>query len=69
MREADIARERRNINPHAEAVLATNLWGAEYAGQRLGCMDWWDQLDDQRKRRVREILNRLDGLKRELASQ
>lgn len=63
--EADIARERRNINPHAEAVLATNLWGAEYSRQRLGCMDWWDSLDDQRKRRVREILNRLDGLKRE----
>lgn len=59
------AREARNINPHAEAILAMSMWGAEYARQRLGCMDWWDSLDDQRKRRVREILDRLEGVKRE----
>lgn len=68
-REAEIARERRNINPHAEAIMATCLWGDEYSRQRLGCMDWWDTLDDRRKRRVREILNRLDGLKREPQQQ
>jgi hypothetical protein len=44
-------RGRRNLNPHAEARLAMVLWSHEYAHeQRGGSMDFWDSLDDLRKR-------------------
>ena len=51
---------RRNLNPHKEAVLSMNLWSAEYAEQRGGSMDFWDKLDEYRKRRCRDIVDRLE---------
>jgi hypothetical protein len=51
--------EKRNINPTAEAVLAMNMWGADYAAQRGGCMDFWDQLAEGEKKRCLEIIDRI----------
>lgn len=42
--------QTRNLNPHAEAKMAMWLWGAEYAAQGGGSMDFWDRLSDSRKR-------------------
>ena len=54
------ARDRRNINPTAEAVIAMNLWSHEYAfEQRGGSMDFWDRLDESRKRRCQELAQRI----------
>lgn len=51
-------RAQRNLNPTAEARLAMWLWSHEYAHeQRGGSMDFWDSLDDARKRRCREIVD------------
>ena len=64
-RAAIAERERRNLNPHAEAIAAIHIWGAEYSQQRLGCMDWWDSLPDAKKRLVRGLLDRVASLPRE----
>lgn len=58
-------REQRNLNPHAEALLAITIWSDEYAAQRLGCMDWYDQLPGIRKRMCRMALDAIEGLPRE----
>ena len=51
----------RNLNPTPEVVLAMTLWGREYAfEQRGGSMDFWDNLDESRKRLVRDLLARVE---------
>ena len=62
----EIARERRNLNPHAEAIMAMHMWGYEYSRQRAGCMDWWDGLPEACKTLVREALNRIAVASREV---
>lgn len=53
----DAERATRNLNPHAEARLAMSMWSHEYAyEQRGGCMDFWDNLDESRKRICREVV-------------
>ncbi|MEZ2132737.1 MULTISPECIES: hypothetical protein [unclassified Sinorhizobium] len=47
---------KRNLHPHAEARLAMALWGAEYAAQLGGSMDFWDGLSEPRKRVCVDIL-------------
>lgn len=57
---------QRNMHPHAEAVLAMNLWNDAYAfKQRGGVMDFWDALDERRKNRCRELVDRIVSTKRE----
>lgn len=46
---------RRNLNPIPQAVVAMYLYGAEYAAQQGGSMDFWDRLDGRRKRWCKEI--------------
>jgi hypothetical protein len=54
------ARDRRNINPTAEAYIAMSLWSHEYAHeQRGGSMDFWDSLDESRKQRCRDLAQRI----------
>lgn len=53
-------RTKRNINPHKDAIAAMRMWPAEYAASGGGCMDFWDDLTDRRKRYVRDMLDRLD---------
>lgn len=50
-------RDRRNINPTPEAVVAMNLFGTDYGHQNGGSMDFWDNLSEGRKRRCRMIAN------------
>lgn len=36
--------DARNLNPHAEAIMAMLIWGKRYSEQRGGSMDFWDSL-------------------------
>lgn len=51
----------RNQNPHKAAVVAMSMWGAEYARQGGGSMDFWDKLDESRKRICREVVERVES--------
>ncbi len=56
----DRERAARNLNPHAEAIAAMYLWSYEYAHkQRGGSMDFWDKLDDRRKRLCKEMVEKI----------
>lgn len=56
----------RNLHPHAEAILAMNLWNDEYAfKQRGGVMDFWDSIGEQRQKRCRDLVERIVSTKRE----
>lgn len=46
----ELKRDHRNLTPHAAAVAAMYLYGAEYAAQSGGSMDFWDKLDSSRRR-------------------
>lgn len=59
-------RARRNLDPHAEAICAMVIWGYEYAHKQCGgSMDFWDSLDDRRKRVCRDLVDRLKTAKPE----
>lgn len=51
----------RNFNPTPEARVAWALWSEEYAYQRLGLMDWYDTLDDDRKKRAERNAKEIIG--------
>jgi hypothetical protein len=53
-------RAQRNQNPHKPAVIAMWMWGREYSQQGGGSMDFWDKLDESRKRICCECLERLE---------
>lgn len=56
----DRERAARNLNPHAEAIAAMYLWSYEYAHkQRGGSMDFWENLDDRRKRLCKEMVEKI----------
>lgn len=42
-------RDKRNRDPHKCAVAAMWLWGAEYAAQQGGSMDFWDSLTEHQR--------------------
>lgn len=53
-------RATRNLNPHAEAVLAMAIWSEDYAfKQRGGSMDFWDDLPDWKKKHCRQLVERI----------
>lgn len=59
-------RARRNLNPHAEAILAMCLWSEDYAfKQRGGSMDFWDGLPDFKKNHCRQLVKRIQAAKTE----
>lgn len=49
-------RDRDNINPTPEAVVAMSLYCHDYAAQRGGSMDFWEALLESRQRRCTELL-------------
>ncbi len=51
--------QTRNLNPTAEAIIAMNLWGATYAEQRGGAMDFWDGLNAPAQQMCIEIAERV----------
>lgn len=52
-------RDKRNLNPHAEAIAAMYLYGAWYAAQRGGSMDFWDGLDGAKQQMCRELVHKI----------
>ena len=59
-------RAHRNLNPHAEAILAMSWWSDDYAfKQRGGSMDFWDNLPDYKKRLCRDLVKRIRAAKTE----
>ena len=61
----EIARARRNLEPHAEARLAMAMWGDEYAAQRGGSMDFWDRLSPARQAICRNVTTDIVRLAKE----
>lgn len=60
------AADRRNLNPHAEAIYAMTAWSYDYAfKQRGGSMDFWDNLPEERRRIAREAVQRIRAAKTE----
>jgi len=51
--------DKRNFNPTPQAILAMTMYGVEYAAQRGGSMDFWDQLDQRRKRLCKDAITRI----------
>lgn len=51
--------QKRNLNPHAEAVAAMYLWGSEYAASGGGSMDFWDSLSIGRRQTCRDLADRI----------
>lgn len=49
----------RNLNPTPEARVAMHIWCEEYAAQRGGSMDFWDNLPESRKARCRNVVHEL----------
>lgn len=63
MKESD----RRNLNPHKAARVAMVLWGARYAKQGGGSMDFWDKLSESEKRLCRELVKKIEKAPEERA--
>ena len=57
--------ESRNLNPHAESLLYSWIFGDEYSKQSGGVMDFWDKAPQWRKDNIKQSLNRLLKTKRE----
>lgn len=53
------AKDKRNLNPTPEAVVAMWLYGQEYSQQIGGSMDFWDKLSEGRKQSCRDIVRRV----------
>ena len=57
-------RAARNLNPHAEAILAMAIWSENYAfKQRGGSMDFWDSLPDWKKKHCQTVVQRIRSAK------
>lgn len=57
-------RDRRNLNPVPEAVIAMNVFGERYAAQRGGSMDFWSSLSPSDKALCQAILSRVHEAER-----
>lgn len=51
--------QTRNLNPTLEARVAMIIWGREYSQSRLGSMDFWDGLSEDRKSRCELVVEEL----------
>lgn len=56
--------ESRNLNPHAEALLYSWIFGEEYSKQSGGVMDFWDKATESQKKHIKENLDRLLSTRR-----
>ena len=57
--------QTRNLNPSAEALLYSWIFGDEYSKQRGGVMDFWDKATKWQKENIKTSLNKLLNTKRE----
>lgn len=51
--------QSRNLNPHAEALLYSWIFGKEYARQGGGVMNFWDRATKSEKKHMQENIDRL----------
>lgn len=66
LKEREARHAKRNLNPHAEAMLAMSWWSEDYAfRQRGGSMDFWDNLPDWKKQLCRDLVKRIQAAKTE----
>lgn len=56
---AERERDKRNLNPHAEAIAAMYVYHSEYASQGGGSMDFWDRLREGPRRLCTELVDRI----------
>lgn len=49
----------RNLNPHAEALMAMSLWGDQYSGQLGGCMDFYDSRSRAEKKTCVDLVSKI----------
>ena len=59
---SDYPDQTRNLNPTPAAQVARIIWGQEYAAQRGGTVDFWDQLSADRQRRCELVIEELESL-------
>jgi hypothetical protein len=52
-------RDRENINPTPEAVMAMELWCENYGRQKGGSMDFWEGISEAGKRRCKDAVERI----------
>lgn len=51
----------RNLNPHKEARVAMAVFGARYAAQSGGSMDFWDSLSTSDRKVCRDVLKYVES--------
>lgn len=51
--------QTRNLNPHAEALLYSWIFGEEYSKQHGGVMDFWDRASKWKKGNIKTSLDKL----------
>lgn len=61
--------QTRNLNPHKPARAAMFMYGAEYARQGGGSMDFWDGLDRRRKELCRQLVSEVIASRSEKDSE
>ena len=52
--------QRRNLNPHKSARMAIYIYGARYAKQLGGSMDFWDSLSEYEKKMCRLLVEDIE---------
>ena len=65
----EMEEQTTNLNPHAEALLYSWIFGEEYSKQGGGVMDFWDKASEKRKEVMKSNLDRLFNTKREGCSK
>lgn len=61
----DAQQARRNLNPHAEAIVAMMIWSRRYAYEQTGgSMDFWDSLSAGEQRQCVEAVDRIKAAAR-----
>lgn len=64
-----MATDRDNLNPHKAAVAAMYLFGARYAGQRGGAMDFWEGLSASEQGLCERLVSAVAAAREDLPPQ
>lgn len=59
MKQHEIEREQRNLDPHRPARCAMWLYADRYTSQRGGIMDFWDKLSESDKATCRRMAEQI----------
>lgn len=54
-------RDHQNLNPHKEARMAMCIFGARYAAQSGGSMDFWRSLSTSDRKVCRDMVNAIEN--------